>query len=144
MHIFPSGIPFNFFPIFSLVDLYFTRITLSPPLIKSFYLLILIVHSIIPYWLWEASHLHTWLYKEPSPSHFDIQIYMVIAIHTLYAIVMLQVWRAIFGERVWILKLFVENFYLLVFSSHASMTSNYYISSMHFHIILDLIFAFID
>ena len=123
MYIFISGIPFNYFLIFSLVDLYFTRITLSPPLIKSFCLLILIVHSIIPYWLWEASHLHTYYIRSPL---LLILIYrytwwLHTHIHTLYVIVMLQVWRAIFGGGVWALKLIVENFYLLVFFSHASM-----------------------
>ena len=46
---------------------------------------------------------------------------LIFDIH-YYAIVMVQVWRAIF-ERVWILKLFVENFYLLVLFSHVSMAS---------------------
>ena len=45
MHIFLSGIPFNSFHILSLVNLYFTRIILSPPLIKSFCLLIQVIQS---------------------------------------------------------------------------------------------------
>ena len=39
-----------------------------------------------------------------------------------YAIVMFHVWRTIF-EEVRILKIFVENLYLLVFFSHVSMAS---------------------
>ena len=86
-------------------------------------------NSIIPCWLWESFHLHIFPYKgEPSP-HFDdpqfIHNWSIIHpqfIH-YYAIVMLQVWRVIFEKGVWILKIFVENFYLLVFFSHASMAS---------------------
>ena len=40
-----SGIPFSFPHLFSLVEFCLIRIILSPPLIKSYCLLILIIHS---------------------------------------------------------------------------------------------------
>ena len=88
MHIFLGGIPLDFSLIFSLVEFYFTWIALSPTLIKYFCLLILIVHSIIPYWLWEASHLHIYYIRSPLLliliyKYKEIHIYMVIATHTL-------------------------------------------------------------
>ena len=134
MHIFLSGISFNSFPTFSSVDLYFAWITLSPPLIKSFCLLILIVHSIIPYWLWEASHLHTYYIRSPL---------LIWHKHTLYAIVMLQVWRAIFwrslNTKAYCGELLSSS--LLLSCIHGF---HYHVQSIYFHISLDLIFAFID
>ena len=135
MHIFLCGILFNFSPLFLLVEFYFTRITLSLPLIKYFCLLILIVHSIIPYWLWEASHLHAYYIRE-SP--------LLISDHTLYAIVMLQVWRAIFWRR----SLNAQACCGELLSSSLLLSCihgfHHHVPSMHFHISLDLIFAFID
>ena len=128
-------LPFNSFPIFSLVDLYFTWITLSPPLIKYFFLLILVVHSVISYWLSEASHLHTYNIRE-SP--------LLIFHHTLYAIFVLQVWRAIFWRRILNAKTCCRELIsssLLLSCIHGF---HHHVPSMHFHISLDLIFTFID
>ena len=100
MHIFLSGTYLSTFfsttPLFSLVDLYFTCIIISPPLIKSFS---------------SQSRSSNFLYKgEPSP-HFRIHD---------QAIVMLQDWRANF-EGVLNAKAFVENLYLLVSFSLSPM-----------------------
>ena len=136
MHIFLSGIPFNSSPLFSLVEFCFTWITLSPPLIKSFCLLILIVHSIITYWLWKDSHLHIYYIRE-SPL-------LIFHNDTLYAIVMLQVWRVIFWRRSLNAKAYCGE----LLSSSLLLSCNHgfhhHVPSMHFYIILDLIFSFID
>ena len=102
-------------------------------------------NSIIPYWLWEASHHHIFLYKGvPSPQFLDPQLcYCYVAglnAHTLG-----YCYAAGLESNFW-MSLNTKAFCEEVLSSSLLLRCihgfHYHILSMHFHISLDL--AFID